>query len=89
MSWSEEPPSRTRHLITNIRIEATEIEDEYHVYTNYLLYRSQKEKDIMIYVGKRVDVLRKTEANLGWLIAKREITLDQATFTSHNLTVFL
>lgn len=89
MSWSEEPPSRTRHLITNIRVEPAENADEYMVYTNYLLYRSQKETDIMIYAGKRIDVLRKTDQGMGWLIAKRDITLDQATVTSHNITVFL
>ncbi|MFT4021136.1 MAG: 3-phenylpropionate/cinnamic acid dioxygenase subunit beta [Acinetobacter sp.] len=89
MSWSEEPPSRTRHLITNIRVEPTAQPDEYSVFTNYLLYRSQKETDIMIYVGKRIDLLRKTEGGFGWLIAKRDITLDQATITSHNITVFL
>lgn len=88
MSWSEEPPSRTRHLISNIRVEPSEVQDEYKVYSNYLLYRSQKEKDVMIYVGKRQDLLRKTDGGLGWLVAKREITLDQATCNSHNITVF-
>lgn len=88
MAWAEEPPSRTRHLITNIRIEPTELEGEYTVYTNYLLHRSQKEKDIAIYVGKRIDRVRKVEGGLGWQICKREITLDQATYTTHNLSVF-
>ena len=89
MAWAEEPPSRTRHLITNIRVEPTEQADEYLVYSNYLLYRSQKEKDVLIYVGKRVDLIRKNEeSSLGWSIAKRDITLDQATLTSHNITVF-
>ncbi|GAA5017858.1 3-phenylpropionate/cinnamic acid dioxygenase subunit beta [Acinetobacter puyangensis] len=88
MSWSEEPPSRTRHLITNIRVEAMQVDAEYKVYSNYLLYRSQKEKDIMIYVGKREDIIRKIDTGLGWLISKRDITLDQATLTSHNITVF-
>lgn len=89
MSWSEEPPSRTRHIITNIRVQPTDTADEYLVFTNYLLYRSQKETDIMIYVGKRIDTLRKSNEGFGWLIAKRDITLDQATITSHNITVFL
>ncbi|WP_370692204.1 3-phenylpropionate/cinnamic acid dioxygenase subunit beta [Moraxella sp. ZY210820] len=88
MAWAEEPPSRTRHLITNIRVEETDVVGEYHVFTNYLLYRSQKEKDIAIYVGKREDRIRKVEDGLGWQICKREITLDQATYTTHNLSVF-
>ena len=88
MSWSEEPPSRTRHLITNIRVQPTDQPDEYVVFTNYLLYRSQKETDVLIYAGKRHDILRRTDEGYGWLIAKRDITLDQATITSHNITVF-
>ncbi|MNP69925.1 3-phenylpropionate/cinnamic acid dioxygenase subunit beta [compost metagenome] len=89
MSWSEEPPSRTRHLITNIRVEATAQANEYQVFSNYLLYRSQKEKDVLTYVGKRVDLIRKDDSSsLGWKIAKRDITLDQATLISHNITVF-
>lgn len=88
MSWSEEPPSRTRHLITNIRVEPTENTSEYQVYSNYMLYRSQKEKDVLIYVGKRVDQIRQVNTGLGWMIVKRDITLDQATLISHNITVF-
>lgn len=88
MAWAEEPPSRTRHLITNIRIEPTDVDGEYIVYSNYLLHRSQKEKDLAIYVGKRIDRVRKVADGLGWQIYKREITLDQATYTTHNLSVF-
>lgn len=88
MAWAEEPPSRTRHLITNIRVEPADSAGEYDVYSNYLLYRSQKEKDITIYVGKRADRVRKADTDLGWKICRREITLDQATYTSHNLSVF-
>ena len=28
MAWAEEPPSRTRHMVTNVRIEAIDATDE-------------------------------------------------------------
>jgi 3-phenylpropionate/trans-cinnamate dioxygenase beta subunit len=88
MAWAEEPPSRTTHMVSNVIVEPTEVEGEYDVYVTYLLYRSQKEKDITIYCGKRHDKIRKVEGGLGWQIFDRKITLDQVTYTSHNLSVF-
>lgn len=88
MAWAEEPPSRTTHMVSNVIVEPTEVEGEYDVYVTYLLYRSQKEKDITIYCGKRHDKIRKVEGGLGWQIFDRRITLDQVTYTSHNLSVF-
>ncbi len=88
MAWAEEPPSRTRHFVNNIQISPTEQEDEYDIRVNYLLYRSQKEKDETFYVGMRKDRLRRTGNNeMGWEIAHREIILDQVVITSHNLSI--
>ena len=88
MAWAEEPPSRTTHMVSNVIVEPTEVEGEYDVYVTYLLYRTQKEKDVTIYCGKRHDKIRKVEGGLGWQIFDRKITLDQVTDTSHNLSVF-
>lgn len=88
MAWAEEPPSRTRHLISNIRIQASEVEGEFDVRLNYLLYRSQKERDETIYVGMRLDRVRKVGSVIGWELCRREITLDQVVLNSHNLSVF-
>ncbi|AXQ21076.1 3-phenylpropionate/cinnamic acid dioxygenase subunit beta [Acinetobacter wuhouensis] len=88
MAWAEEPPSRTTHMVSNVIVEATEVDGEYDVYVTYLLYRTQKEKDVTIYCGKRHDKLRQVEGGLGWQIFNRKITLDQVTYNSHNLSVF-
>ena len=88
MAWAEEPPSRTTHMVSNVIVEATEVDGEYDVYITYLLYRTQKEKDVTIYCGKRHDKLRQVEGGLGWQIFNRKITLDQVTYNSHNLSVF-
>ncbi len=60
MAWAEEPPSRTTHMVSNVIVEATEVEGEYDVYVTYLLYRTQKEKDVTIYCGKRHDKIRQS-----------------------------
>lgn len=39
---AEEPPSRTRHLISNCQISETDIPNVFAVRVNYLLYRAQK-----------------------------------------------
>ncbi|WP_173911667.1 3-phenylpropionate/cinnamic acid dioxygenase subunit beta [Acinetobacter sp. Marseille-Q1618] len=88
MAWAEEPPSRTTHMVSNVIVEPTEVADEYDVYVTYLLYRTQKEKDVTIYCGKRRDKLRQVEGGLGFQIFDRKITLDQVTYNSHNLSVF-
>ena len=87
MAWAEEPPSRTRHLITNLRIREAADGDGYEVRCNYVLQRSQKERDVTTYIGKRVDRLRRAEGKHGWQIHYRDITLDQVVITSHNLSV--
>ena len=88
MAWAEEPPSRTTHMVSNVIVEPTEVDGEYDVYVTYLLYRTQKEKDVTIYCGKRHDKLRQVEGGLGFQIFNRKITLDQVTYNSHNLSVF-
>lgn len=42
MAWAEEPPSRTRHLISNCQVNETDIPNVFAVRVNYLLYRAQK-----------------------------------------------
>ncbi|AXF25552.1 3-phenylpropionate dioxygenase [Burkholderia pyrrocinia] len=87
MAWAEEPPSRTRHLLANVRIEPADAPDEYDVQVNYLLYRSQKERDETFYVGARRDRVRRAGNVAGWQVCRREIVLDQAVLSSHNLSV--
>ena len=53
MAWAEDPPSRTRHMITNIEVEAGETASELKVYANYLVYRSRGETEQDFYVGRR------------------------------------
>ena len=86
MAWAEDPPSRTRHLITNIEIEAGDSETELKVYSNFIVYRSRAETEEDFYVGAREDALRREGG--GWKIARRRLVLDQNVLSAKNVSVF-
>ena len=86
MAWAEDPPSRTRHLITNIEVEPGDAEAELEVYSNFIVYRSRSETEQDFYVGARRDVLRRVDG--AWKIASRKITLDQNVLLAKNVSIF-
>ena len=53
-----------------------------------MLYRSRLEREVEIFVGMRNDVLRRTNSEAGFEVAKRTIILDQATLLARNLSFF-
>lgn len=82
-AWAELPPSRTRHLITNVRITSAE-GDELNVESNFHLYRSRLDTEEDSWFGKRCDRLRRADGT--FLIARRHIFLDQTVLLSTNLS---
>ena len=88
MAWAEDPPSRTRHLVSNVMIRPTSTPGQYEVDCYYLLYRSRLEREVEVFVGMRHDLLRRTDTPAGWQIARRTIILDQATLLARNLSFF-
>jgi 3-phenylpropionate/cinnamic acid dioxygenase small subunit len=86
-SWSEEPPSRTRHLLSNIRIRPGGGPDELVVVCNFIVYRTRLSTDEDKWVGERQDTLRRADGS--WKIAERKLFLDEAVLKSKNLSVFL
>ncbi|MDP9093358.1 MAG: 3-phenylpropionate/cinnamic acid dioxygenase subunit beta [Actinomycetota bacterium] len=87
--WAEDPPSRTRRLITNVWISDVREEnglDEYSVRSYFLCYRNRLESETNIWAGMRDDVLRKTA--IGYEIARRTILLDQNVVLAKHLSVF-
>jgi 3-phenylpropionate/cinnamic acid dioxygenase small subunit len=85
MAWAEDPPSRTRHLITNVRVVVTD-RDEYAVRSNFLVYRNRLEREQNVFAGERQDALRR--AGAGLLIRERTILLDQNVLLSKNISTF-
>ena len=86
-SWAEDPPSRTRHMVTNVRIRDGAGTDELTVMCNFIVYRSRMATDEDLWVGEREDRLRKVDGE--WRIVDRKIYLDQTVLRSKNLSSFL
>ena len=86
MAWAEDPPSRTRHLLSNIEVEPGEAAQEIKVYSNFVVYRSRAETEQDFYVGARRDVLRRVGG--AWKIAARRIILDQNVLLAKNVSIF-
>ena len=86
-AWAETPPSRTRHLISNIRIKGANGHAEFDVHSNFLVYRTRLDTDQDIYVGTRQDTLKRVDGQLK--IARRTIILDQTILDARNISIFL
>ena len=86
LAWAEEPPSRTRHLITNVDAEEGASDEEVRVYSNFIVYRTRLETKQDLFVGCREDVLRRDGDS--WKIARRKILLDMTVLFADNLSIF-
>lgn len=86
-AWAEQPPSRTRHHLSNIRVRPTATAGEYHVRTNVLVYRSRGDKTTYdLFSAERQDILREGDRSLA--IARRHVVLDQSAISAHNISIF-
>jgi 3-phenylpropionate/cinnamic acid dioxygenase small subunit len=86
MAWAEDPPSRTRHMISNIEVEPGDGDAEIRVYSNFIVYRNRAESEEDFYVGARQDVLRRVGDE--WKIAYRKLILDQNVLSAKNVSIF-
>jgi biphenyl 2,3-dioxygenase beta subunit len=85
-AWSEDPPSRSRHFVTNVRILDV-VGDEITLEACFHLYRTRLEADVDTWVGRRIDVLRRVGSS--FQLAKRHMFLDQTVIQSTNMsTIF-
>ena len=83
--WAEEPRSRTTHLVANVRIDRAE-GAEITAKSRFIVCGFRLEHDVDLFIGKRVDVLRRGDAGLK--VLRRTIYLDQSVLLSRNLTTF-
>ncbi|NMR32364.1 3-phenylpropionate/cinnamic acid dioxygenase subunit beta [Crystallibacter degradans] len=87
-AWTEDPPSRLRHYVTNVRTFRTEKADEIIAESAVLLFRSRGDVGEAATVSAgREDLLRRTAT--GWQLARRTIMLDEAVIRMQNLAIFL
>ncbi len=82
-AWAEDPPSRTRRLITNLRIVDLS-GDELTVSCNFQLYRTRLDSEEDSWIGRREDVLRRLDGE--FRLARRHIYLEQTVILSQNMS---
>jgi len=70
---AEDPPSRTRRLVGNVRVAPPEA-GELQVHSNFMLFQSRRETAEFLFVGQREDRLRQVDGS--WRIARRTVLLD-------------
>jgi 3-phenylpropionate/cinnamic acid dioxygenase small subunit len=86
-AWAEDPPSRTRRFVTNVRplVRSSGIE----VRSYLLLYRNRGEDSgAELIAAERHDALRRMSDGL-LKLCQREVRLDQSTLGVRNLAVLL
>tara|TARA_R110000772_G_scaffold268731_1_gene398306 strand:- start:8504 stop:9064 length:561 start_codon:yes stop_codon:yes gene_type:complete len=87
-AWSEDPRSRTRRLVTNLRVHQGASVSEYEVRSYLLITRNRFEStEIETLTAERKDTLRLVDGELK--LARREIMIDMAVLAWPNLSVFL
>ncbi len=85
LGWAEDPPSRTRHIVSNVEV-LDRSGDEFHVHSALLLWRSRLDDEHPeLIAGGRYDTLRSTADGLK--IARRKVILDATVLPLSNLTV--
>ncbi|MFF5991293.1 3-phenylpropionate/cinnamic acid dioxygenase subunit beta [Prauserella flavalba] len=89
-AWTEDPPSRLRHYVTNVRTFATDDPDHVVVDSAVLLYRSRGDvREAAIVSAGREDLLRRMPGEAGWALARRTILVDDSVLRTQNLAIFL
>jgi 3-phenylpropionate/cinnamic acid dioxygenase small subunit len=87
-AWTEDPPSRLRHFITNVRTFACGDDGHLIVESAELLFRSRGDvnESALVSCG-REDLMRWCGEQ--WKLARRLIIADESVLRMQNLAVFL
>lgn len=86
-AWAEDPPSRLRHFVTNVRVRSTDDVNVLDVRSNVLIYRTRQDQtNPQILSGERRDLLRREEGRL--MLVERVVYLDLTVIGTHNLSLF-
>jgi 3-phenylpropionate/cinnamic acid dioxygenase small subunit len=87
-AWTEDPPSRLRHHLSNVRTFVTDDPDHLIAESATLLFRSRGDVHPgSIVSAGREDLLRRTPE--GWQLARRTILVDDSVMRMQNLAIFL
>jgi 3-phenylpropionate/cinnamic acid dioxygenase small subunit len=87
--YAEEPLSRVTHMVSNIRLldikPSVEDPEEVTVGSRFLVFQSRVEYENYTFIGRRTDTLRRNGDS--WLIARRELILEQNVLLAKNLSI--
>lgn len=87
-AWAEQPPSRTRHFVSNVRVHALD-GGAVAARCNLLVYRNRgDDPSYDLYSADRRDELVPAPGG-GFLIRRRWLAVDQSNLTGNSLSVFL
>jgi 3-phenylpropionate/cinnamic acid dioxygenase small subunit len=85
-AWAEDPPSRIRHYVSNIRVRESE-DGSLAVRSNLMVYRTRQDQTTpQLLGGERRDVLRREDGRL--MLLHRRMMLDLTVIATHNLSIF-
>jgi phthalate 3,4-dioxygenase subunit beta len=85
-AWTEDPPSRTRRFVTNVRV--SEDGSMLSARSYLLLYRSRgDDRRADLVSAERRDRLRRVDGELR--LARRDVVVDDAVLRTQNLALFL
>lgn len=82
---AEEPPSRIRHFVSNIKVHGDSTSQLIHVASNFMVFRGRPGVEEHLFVGARDDQWRRTENGLK--LAERLIVFDHDVI--ENITIFV
>jgi len=87
-AWTEDPPSRARRFVSNVRVAAIADSHDLEARSYVLLYRSRgDDRPAEVMSVERTDRLRPVAG--GWHLVTRDITVDEAVLRMQNLALFL
>lgn len=87
-AWAEDPPSRCRRFVTNVRVAECDTPGEYEVVSYLYLERSRGDNpENESVTAERRDVWR--EAGGEYKMVRREIIVDQSVLGMSNFAIFL
>lgn len=86
-AWTEDPPSRTRRFVTNVRVSPAD-GSMLAARSYLLLYRSRgDDRPAELVSAERCDLLRRVDGDLR--LARRDMVVDDAVLRTQNLALFL
>jgi 3-phenylpropionate/cinnamic acid dioxygenase small subunit len=87
--YAEEPLSRVTHMVSNVRLlevtPSVETVAEVVVGCRFLVHQNRVEYESNTFIGRRTDTLRRHGES--WLIARREMLLEQNVLLAKNLSI--